>query len=86
VKFIKLKRTQTVCIEIERKRERNREQTERKQRKMNSHQRNKKYAGTRSQGCGALVPWYQVSHLSVELEHLKIKTRVNRREVCECEG
>jgi hypothetical protein len=77
VKWIKLKRTQTVCTENERNRERKREKTERKHsffpfffsKKINSRQKNKKINKKNAlspgfQGWGALSPWCQGSHLS----------------------
>jgi hypothetical protein len=50
----------------------------------------KKYSENRDQASGSLVLWYQGSHLRTgflgELEHLKTKTKLNRRDVYECDG
>jgi hypothetical protein len=84
--------------EKERKRERERKKTDRKQcffsffvKKKNSRQKNskikiKKCPGTRAQGCGALVSWYQGSHLRSKLnvdrhDCVRMRENVNARSV-----
>jgi hypothetical protein len=78
VKLIKLKEPK-LCVQRKREREREREKKQRenkkKLKKKLPQKKLKKCPGTRVQGCGALVPWYQGSHL-------RVKVCANEQVVC----